>query len=150
MPDLSTVPRPADQVVAALHPYDRPTGEHTAAATNEIAELVRYLNVITLDDPRTALPDPNTTADVLGALHTACTRLPQLLDQIRDRLLVFAGDPDLATGSSTDEAKALALRAAAHLRPDAAGAGLQQLTSELEQAFRAADRLYLDTTDDDA
>jgi hypothetical protein len=134
-------------VVAVLHPYEVRTGEHTVAAAREIAELVRYLNVATLDQPDEALPDPNTVAAVIGALHTACTRLPQLLNQLQRRMHDFAGDPALATGSSTHAPELLAIRAAAHL--DLAAQPLGQFAAELQAAAAAADRLYLDTDDDE-
>ena len=143
--DLAALP--ADELVARLHPYDERTGEHTAAAAAQIAELVRYLNVATLDDPAAAVPGPNTAASVLGALHTACQRLPQLLDQLGSRMQTLAADPNLATGSSTDTAQILAERTVTFL--DAAGPALDQLTAAVGKAWQAADRLYLDVDDED-
>jgi len=106
---------------------------------------VRYLNHATYETR--AVPDPNTAADVLGALHTACKRLPQLVDQLAARMRSFAADPDLATGSSTDTAQALAGRSAAFLA--AAGPILSQFTAALGNAHQAADRLYLDVDDEE-
>ncbi|MGI5186493.1 hypothetical protein ACQEVZ_60705 [Dactylosporangium sp. CA-152071] len=147
MPDLSASSRSAHQVVAERYPFGVFTGEHTVAAAREAAELVRYLNIATLDRSGEALPDPNTAAAVLGALNTACDWLPQLLAQLLQRMHDFAGDPDLATGSSTDTASALAARAMAHL--GLAQDALSPLARELRAAFAAADRLYLDTDDED-
>src|SRR5262249_17461521 len=109
-------------------------------------ELVRYLNHATID-AEWAVPDPNTAAAVLGALHTACTRLPQLFDQLARRMRALAADPDLATSSGTDNPPALAERSAAFLT--AAGPGLSQVTAALGNAYQAADRLYLDVEDDE-
>lgn len=138
---------PADELVARLHPYDERTAQHTAAAARELAELVRYLNVATLDDPHAALPDPNTAASVLGALHTAATRLPQLLRQLHARVGDFETHPDLATGSSEDPAPVLAQLARVAL--DNAAATLGPFTDALGEAFAALDRLYLDVDDAD-
>ena len=146
MPDTRLAGLPADELVARLHPYDERTAEHTAAAARELAELVRYLNVATLDTPEQALPDPNTTAAVLGALHTAATRLPQLLHQLRDRGADFETHRDLATGSSEDLAPVLAQLAGVALADAAAVLG--PFTDALGEAFAAVDRLYLDTDDE--
>jgi hypothetical protein len=58
----------------------------------------------------------------------------------------FAADPDLAT-SSADGARALAGRSAAFLT--AARPVLSQFTAALGNAHQAADRLYLDSEDDE-
>jgi hypothetical protein len=107
---------------------------------------VRYLNHATIDRPDEAVPDPNTAADVIGALHTASKRLPQLLDQLAGRIRTLGADPDLATGSSTDTAQALAERSAAFLA--AARPASVELAAALGKAHQAADRLYLDTDDE--
>jgi hypothetical protein len=136
----------ADEFVAAVHPYGEWNGQHSTSAAWQVAELVRYLNHATLDHPDQAVPDPNTAAAILGALHTAATRLPQLLDQLAGRMRAFAADPDLAT-SSADGAQTLAGRSAAFLT--AARPVLSQLTAALGNAHQAADRLYLDSEDDE-
>lgn len=136
----------ADDLVATLHPYGQWSERHTVGAATQIAELVRYLNHATMDRPDEALPDPNTAAAVLGALHTTCTRLPQLLNQVGARLSELSDDPDLATGSSEHPAAHLAHRAVAALAT--AGPALTELASAVQAAFYAADRLYLNVDDD--
>lgn len=144
---MSTRARTADEVVADLHPYDKLTSDHTAGAAQQIAELVHYLNVATYDRPEEAIPDPNTAAAVLRALDTTFTRLPQLLQQLRGRMRAFAGDPELATGSSEATASQLAHQSAQGIAQ--AEAELWRITAALQEAFRAADRLYLDSGDEE-
>lgn len=156
MSDARTADLPADELVAALHPYGQWTGQHTTAAAAQIAELVRYLNHATIERPSEALPDPNTTAAVLGALHTTCTRLPQLLSQLRARIRAFETDPDLAT-SSTDvdipagtrftAAEILAARAAQAIAR--AESVVWQFTTAIGDAHQAVDPLYLDIENDE-
>jgi hypothetical protein len=138
---------PADEVVAALHPYGELSAEHTASAARQVAELVRYLNAVTYDRPDEAIPDPNTAASVLGALHTTVDRLPQLLLQLRGRMRAFADEPDLATGSSDTAAARQAHQSAQAIAQ--AEAELWRITSTLKAAYEAADRLYLDRDDDE-
>lgn len=147
MPEPSATCRAADETVAALHPYGERTAEHTAAAAAQLAELVRYLNVASLDNPAASLPDPNTIAAVLGSLKTAFERLPQLLDQLAVRVRTLAEDPQLASGSSTHTPQLLAFLAVTSLAD--AHARLGQLAATVGEAFRAVDHLHLDTDEDD-
>lgn len=137
---------PADELVAALHPYGELSAEHTAGAARQVAELIRYLNAVTYDRPEEAIPDPNTAAAVLGALHATVTRLPQLLLQLRGCMRGFADDPDLATGSTDTAADRLAHQSAQAIAR--AEAELWRITETLKAAYQAADRLYLDRDDE--
>jgi homoserine kinase len=145
VPDARIADLPAGKLVPALHPYGEWSAQHTTSAAATLAELVRYLNHATIDHPYEAVPDPNTAAAVLGALHTTCTRLPQLLDQLRLHMRVFAQDPNLA--SSTGNARDLAEQVMQALTE--ADSASRQLTMVLGMAQQAADRLYLDVADED-
>ncbi len=139
---------PAEDLVAALHPYGEWSSQHSASAAHQIAELVRYLNHATIDHTlsrRYRTRTPRRT--LIGALHTTCKRLPQLLDQLAGRMRTLAADPDLATGSSADGPQVLAERSAAFLA--AARPALSELAVALGKAHQAADRLYLDVDDDE-
>jgi hypothetical protein len=130
----------------AKHVTDMPPDEvpecggQTTAAAVQLGELVRYLSFVTAQRPEQALPDPNTAAAVLSALHSTCTLLPHLLEQLAGRMRALTNDPLLATRCG--DAQALAERSAASLR--AARPAVRGLALALGKAHQAADRLYLD------
>lgn len=76
------------------------TPDSTAATAALLAEAVRVLNHATLPNRATdTLPYPSDVARLLGHLGTALERLPQLYDQLADRVKTMAATMPL---TSTD------------------------------------------------
>lgn len=78
--------------------------DYTMQVANAIAEAVRVLNHATLPvDGAPGLNGPVAAERLLGALHTALTRFPQLVDQVKDFLAAqgrtwahaAGGDPEV-------------------------------------------------------
>ena len=113
--------------------------ELTAAAAARVAELVRFL-VYASTPSSGGLADPGDACDLLGELHTATQRLPQLLGQLQAFL-----DAQLASGRIGDDRGRdpvpLAWNAAAHLA--GAQARAAEVTAELRAARNAIASLYV-------
>lgn len=90
----STIPDP-DAIVAKHWPLDRRSHDHLRTAIATAAELVRYANHVTLDNPDTTMEYAGELYAVVGTVAGLLERLPQMLRQISNRAFVLADDPTL-------------------------------------------------------
>lgn len=143
--DFNTVERLLAEHFPKQGPYHPDT---TRAAAYLIAELVRYLNHATLNDPEQALLWPSTANGMLQNLRAAAVGSDQLLRQTDARLRGFLNVPGFYLVSAdtnhryvyrpeggVDDASA-ALRGA--------GAALDLVATRLSEAIRVTDGLGLD------
>lgn len=95
-----------DAIVAKHWPLNRRSHDHLRTAIATAAELVRYANHITLDNPDTTLEYARELYAVTGAVADLVDRLPQLLRQLSSRANRLAADPTLHS-SHGDAAEAM-------------------------------------------
>lgn len=84
-----------DKIVANHWPLDRRSHDHLRTAIATAAELVRYANHVTLDNPDTTMEFAGELYAVVGTVAGLLERMPQLLRQISNRTFVLADDPTL-------------------------------------------------------
>ena len=146
--------RHADEIVNALLPLSGPySPDQTVRAVFMISELVRYLNYATQEPA--GLPYPNTPADVLGGLHEALKKVPQLLEQLQQRLSQFAADPavidyrrlDADTAAAHESAATQIAEANAFL--DTAAAQIKALDQTITTAQNRLNGVGVPHTSDD-
>ncbi len=126
-----SAPNP-DELVEKHWPLDRRSHDHLRTALATAAELVRYANHVTLDDPDTTLEYAGELYAVVGAVADLVDRLPQLVRQLAARADVLAEDPTLRSGKR-DEDPATAVLTAAEFLHQANG-----LLSEPAEVVRKA------------
>jgi hypothetical protein len=121
------VDSPLPAAVAA-HRNAEVTAEHVRIASDQVSELIRYLNHATLPwSAPAALPSPADTTRLIGVLHEITRYLCQTVEQ--------TGAQIAAARSDREEAR-LAVR---HL--EAAQETLRQVTRQLAQSHGAAAQL---------
>jgi hypothetical protein len=78
----------AEQTAYDLFPFRNRSGDQSASVAALIAELVRLLNhaTVTSREAEVSLPTPQDAARVIAGLASAVGRMPQLVQQINDRL----------------------------------------------------------------
>lgn len=99
------------ELVAELHPLSEISRDHTRKASDEIAELVRYLNHVTYNDE--ALPYPIDSDSLVSNIGAALDMLPQLMEQLGGRLTRLTNRPDLSTDDTSDPAARVSVAVAA-------------------------------------
>jgi len=129
----------AEQSVDQILRHGTRNTRRIAEAARVLPELVRRLNVATLD---VTLTDPGDINTIVQAVHTATTRLlPQLLLQLAVDLRLLDADR-LRSSASGMNAVTSAGDAAEHLR--LAADRLNGLAPVLDLVVQHTDRLYLD------
>lgn len=93
-----------DEIVAKHWPLNRRSHDHLRTAIATAAELVRYANHVTLDNPDTTLEYAGELYAVIGAVSGLVGGLPQLLRQLAARADKLAADPTLRSGQGDDPA----------------------------------------------
>ena len=130
----------AEETVYQLFPFRNRSGDQSASAAALIAELVRNLNhaTVTNREAEVSLPTPQDIARVLASLASALGRMPQLVQQIGDRLMAMRDDVlDVVGGSGQQSVLISEQGLAAAIRPMASAAGA------LDRARSGIERLTL-------
>lgn len=115
-------------LILTMHPIFGASPDHTAAASDEAGELLRYLVHVTLPErAHKALVYPSNVDRLVQNLKYAVERMPQLLSQMADRLEALRAHPRFATddrpGGVTAEQRGLE-----------AEQDLRELASQMEAA----------------
>jgi hypothetical protein len=137
---------------------DKPTADDVRTAAMVLAHLLRFLNHATLPDRAAQnLPYPSSVSVVTDNLRTAARRLPQLVEQLADRMDQLAGDSKLyddGMGKPLEEKEGhpLAAHLVAPTRARLAAVALREAGSvasflelELDKAYQQTDRLGVRT-----
>ena len=134
----------AEDLVAYLHPDDRPDPQHAVSAACQVTELLRYLALAT-DDAWRSLPAPAVANDVALALRDGLPALAEILRHLAARHEEFAADARLAaydTGE-THPGGASFYAAAAAIELTTAAGDVDQLTHRLHTATAHTGMIYL-------
>lgn len=93
----------ARELVSQLHPISEASHNHIFRAADEMGELARYLVHATLPERYLqTLPHPASIDALVIAIRYTLGVLPQLLEQISQRLNMLGDDPRLDTDSPND------------------------------------------------